>query len=378
MPTGGSNKTSKEKAKEIVERLDYEFLNNYIENQRTKVIIKDFNGYIYDCFLGNLVNGHPPRFVSKSNPLFSLKNITIWLKLHNKNFELYENNVYENSEKKLMFHCLKCDEIFEMAWLKVYSDQNCSFCRGLRVGKYNNLAYLRPELVEEWSSENKISPFDVVEFSHIKIWWICKKCKYKWQAFVQTRTKGEGCPACCGKVVTDKNRLSILFPEIAIQWHPYKNKDFLPTMFSFASSKEKIWWLCNKCGYEWKNYISQRTSNGGRGCPKCRSSKGNKIIENFLIKNDINFIPEYKFEDCKNIFLLPFDFYLPDYNILIEYDGIVHYEDKFNNLIEFEKVKMRDDIKTKYCIDKDILLIRVPYWELDNIENILYDKLNLL
>ena len=76
---------------------------------------------------------------------------------------------------------------------------------------------------------------------------------------------------------------------------------------------------------------------------------------------------------------LPFDFYLPKYNICIEYDGQQHYKiDCFNNtLLDLMNLRYRDDIKTNYCQQNNIKLIRIPYWDFDNIESILIKELNL-
>jgi len=79
--------------------------------------------------------------------------------------------------------------------------------------------------------------------------------------------------------------------------------------------------------------------------------------------------------DCRNKKELPFDFYLPDYNLCIEYDGIFHYEDIFDKPYDFKTGKKRDKIKTKYCKDNNINLLRIPYWEFDNIEEILRQTL---
>lgn len=115
------------------------------------------------------------------------------------------------------------------------------------------------------------------------------------------------------------------------------------------------------------------------GCPHCRESKGEKEIRRILIENDIEFIKEYRIKDCKFKTSLPFDFYLPKLNIFIEYDGEYHYQiiDFFGGLDKFISRKINDTIKTEYCKRNDIKLIRIPYWEKNNIEEILIKELNL-
>lgn len=114
----------------------------------------------------------------------------------------------------------------------------------------------------------------------------------------------------------------------------------------------------------------------GGGCKHCQMSKGEHKIYTWLTNEDIEFEQEYTFADCYNIRMLPFDFYLPDINILIEYDGELHYEPhRFGTedqaLIKLEQTKSNDSIKTKYALDNGIKLIRIPYWDYDNIEEIL-------
>lgn len=115
----------------------------------------------------------------------------------------------------------------------------------------------------------------------------------------------------------------------------------------------------------------------GIGCPKCKKSKGNDRIQDFLIKNNIKHETEKRFKTCKNKKQLPFDFYLTELNILIEFDGHQHFKiikrssDENKNIECFEKVKRNDKIKTQWAIDNNIKLIRIPYYDEDKIEEIL-------
>lgn len=131
---------------------------------------------------------------------------------------------------------------------------------------------------------------------------------------------------------------------------------------------------CEKCGEtfikDFAHYYYQKEIY----CHKCSAarSKGEEIIENILSEYNINFIRQKRFKDCKNIKPLPFDFYLPDYNTCIEFDGKQHYEKNvYDTDKSFELRQKRDKIKTDYCKEKKIKLIRIPYLERDNIRNIL-------
>ena len=120
-------------------------------------------------------------------------------------------------------------------------------------------------------------------------------------------------------------------------------------------------------------------------CPYCNSVyKGEEVIRLFLEQKQIEYKAQYYFKDCRDEIALRFDFYIPNYNLCIEYDGIGHFEPtNFNGIDDerakkgFEKQKLHDQIKDKYCENNNINLLRIPYWKKDNIEKILKQTLNL-
>lgn len=136
---------------------------------------------------------------------------------------------------------------------------------------------------------------------------------------------------------------------------------------------------CDK-GHRWtpkiSNFFRHRT-----GCPACRMSKGEKEIALILKRDNINFISEKKFEECRRHYPLRFDFYLPDYNILIEYQGKQHYElatftkDKVVAEYQFEQIKIRDAIKKQWAIDNGYRFLEIPYTAINQIEEILTQEL---
>lgn len=113
------------------------------------------------------------------------------------------------------------------------------------------------------------------------------------------------------------------------------------------------------------------------GCPKCNKSKREKIIPWFLDKNKINYEEQKKFDGCKNKSYLPFDFYLPDYNLCIEFKGIQHYEanEHMNVSIGLKKRQINDNIKRRFCDKNDIKLIEVKYS--DNLVQKLKESLDI-
>lgn len=147
----------------------------------------------------------------------------------------------------------------------------------------------------------------------------------------------------------------------------------------YDSLKEYANFYCHKCGSQVKDRASYILS---RGCPVCGGPSMEMKISKILTEYHINYIPQFSFNDCKDQRKLPFDFYLPDYNILIEYDGEQHYRPVNFGGISDEKARenflitrRHDEIKTKYCKQHKINLIRIPYWEKDNIELIIVNNI---
>lgn len=144
----------------------------------------------------------------------------------------------------------------------------------------------------------------------------------------------------------------------------------------YKDGSEKILMQCPK-GHEFEMCIHDFKQ--GNRCPKCNESKGENKISKFLDNKNIEYIRQYRIDDCRCLRTLPFDFYLSKYNCYIEYDGKQHYlyGGFGTDLLELMNLKYRDDIKTNYCKDNNIKLIRIPYWEFNNIEEILKLELNL-
>lgn len=146
----------------------------------------------------------------------------------------------------------------------------------------------------------------------------------------------------------------------------------------YTNNKEKILIDFN-CGHK-PHHITPSMLKQNYGCPICSESKGEKTIRLYLESNSINFIQEYRFNDCKHKSLLRFDFYIEDYNLCIEFDGRQHFEaiDHFGGEENLKLTQTRDKIKNKFCKGNGINLIRIPYWELENVENILNEEFERL
>jgi len=312
-----------------------------------------------------------------SNP-YTLKNIALWLKINNKRFKIYSKK-YKKANIDLQWKCLKrdCGEIFEYSWNKI-SQKNigCPYCSGHKVNIKNCLATKRPDLIEEWHSikNGDLTPYDVTCGCIKIVWWQCKK-GHEWQDSINNRTNiihNRNCSYCIGKRPSKDYNLSIINPKLSEEWNYNKNRK-KPEEYTPVSG-QRVWWKCRECGHEWKAQISNRSN--GNGCPECSESKGEKKISEYLNINKIYYIPQKEFEGLIGLGNgnLSYDFYLPDYNLLIEYQGGQH--EKFIKWIHiiyenFEKQLEHDKRKKEYAINNNINLLEIWYWDFDNIEEIL-------
>lgn len=194
-----------------------------------------------------------------------------------KNLPLKPENFSPGSHKKIWWSCSKGeDHIWKAGIYTRVKGHGCPICSGLKITKTNNLAVVNPDLAKEWHpKKNQESPFEVSPGSHKKAWWICEK-DHEWESSIRHRVKGIGCPYCSNKRVSKDNCLSATHPELALEWHPIKNKDLSPDQVTYGICK-KVWWKC-QCGNEWQAIISNRARRGD-SCPRCKGNKDQLVFD---------------------------------------------------------------------------------------------------
>lgn len=180
---------------------------------------------------------------------------------------------------------------------------------------------------------------------------------------------GSGCPEC-GRIASNKN--STKTNEQFLLELNDANPDVIPLQ-DYIQAKISIWVMCKKCGHQWLA-TPDHLLHGGR-CQECSATPNEKKLGDILKRRGFKIERQKKYDDCRDQLPLPFDIYLLEYNILIEYDGEQHYKPvNFGGISDddahtnFLKTQYHDSIKTQYCQNNNISLIRVPYWEKNNLE----------
>jgi superfamily II DNA or RNA helicase len=249
---------------------------NYPEHEWDAVINSRVKGNGCPC----CANQKP----SNSNSLAS-RYPEIALQWHpKKNGNLTPEQVVSGSHKGRWW---KCSEGSDHEW-KASPDnrtkgQGCPFCAGQKASVTNSIASLYPELAQQWHSKRngELTPNQVVAGSNRRVWWICTKgCDHEWEAVISSRVRGNKCPYCAHQKLSVTNSLATLYPEVALQWHPTKNKNLTPNQVISGSNK-KAWWRCpNHPNHEWESVIASRVN--GTGCPICNSGWTVPAIRQFV------------------------------------------------------------------------------------------------
>lgn len=285
--------------------------------------------------------------------------------------------VYTNNKTKIEFQCLIDGCLHK--WLarpdNILSGYGCPECAKRKISAARIKTH--EEFVEEVAIKNPgVKVLGKYVSDNTKIEFQCNNpgCGHRWFAtpdkIIHALT---GCPECAKSNSAKKRSKTHKNFVNEVQ---RKNPN-IEVVGEYAGVKTKIEFKCRVCGHTWLA-TPDSIVNGNSGCPICAQSHGERSITIWLKNNLVDFIPQCKFNNCRDIEPLPFDFYLPKYNICIEYDGVQHFKPvNFGGIsdecamINFKQTQLHDNIKTKYCTQHGIILIRISYLEKNNINSIL-------
>lgn len=268
---------------------------------------------------------------------------------------------YPGGHGKVPMRHIKCgNEFLKNVHDIITKGSGCPFCNGTKPQKYN----------EQWVINNTPEPYQYLsgyEAMSTKCLFHCKKCD---SDFYQTPSRLinqhlYGCNCQSTKKWTHESFLNTLGKECLLEYdvlEQYQNTD---TKLRF---KHKV------CGTEFEltpyKFIYRHNK---KYCPICyyNKSHGEILIDTYLTNINIDYQRQFSFPDFPKRF---FDFYIPSLRLAIEFDGQQHYE--FSPFFhrtqeEFQKRQQIDVEKNQYCLNKDIMLLRIPYTETDNLNTIL-------
>lgn len=295
---------------------------------------------------------------------------------------LYDNIVvigeYEKASKKMEFLCTRHNKLFSATPNNILRGESCPLCgKELNSARRTKTTY---DFIQEVSSifGDEITVISEYKGSRNKVTCRCNIHKIEFTSNSSRLVRGSTspCPICQAE---NTRKRCVKSNEQFLRELADANPNIV-ALEEYKDDHSKILCRCKIHNYEWfamPNKILHKYT----GCPRCCAYHNENVIAKILDKWGYDYFLQKRFIDCNDKNALPFDVYLPSFNICIEYDGEQHFyplrrgkmsqEDAEKS---FQATLRHDKIKNKYCKKNGIYLIRIPYFEKENIEYILFDE----
>lgn len=287
-----------------------------------------------------------------------------------------------NSNKPVKVICDYCGEQYTINYNNYNKGESgidaCKKCRHKRVAdvtrERREKKYMG--LVQQVADKKGYTVIYPQEYKSVKtrIKYICPK-HGEHDSSIANFIRGKGCKDCANEQV--RYHFVKDAEEVEEYINSFNGNKLLNKEDYITSTTNNLIIQCS-CGNTYTTSLSNYKMMTYKQCPHCRHSYsiGERIIERFLNVSNIEYIKQKTFEDCKDEIVLPFDFYLPYYNCCIEFDGQGHFAPVWGEK-SFTLLKKHDEIKNNYCANNNIKLLRIPYWDGGNIEDIIIKELDI-
>lgn len=285
---------------------------------------------------------------------------------------------YINSRTRIIVRHNVCGNEFDAEPINLLKGKHkCKKCRIKNRTKTDE--EFKEEVCRKYGNEYSI--LSKYTNSKTKIDVIHNLCGTKYSVSPNNFLRGRKCPNCKKKSISEKNGITLNdFKDRVFELY---GDEYIVTDSVYTNAREKIKVTHNLCGND--IYITpDKLLNRGQECIYCnklsRVSKGEKKIEKWLKDNEITYEREHTFDDCVDNRKLPFDFAIfnkyDELILLIEFDGQHHFTsiELWGGDENLKDTQRRDKIKNDYCNNNNINLLRIPYWEFDNIDKILEEE----
>ena len=349
------------------------------------------------------------------------------------------SEVYDSKNKKLTYHCLICNNIWDKNPCEIFVTSGCPKCASKLKGIKQRMSY------EDFISTITLDNISIIKESYINtnlsVDCICKNCGYKWtvnQASSLRHVK-IGCPKCANNmnlsnedfikkygnninsniILLEKylncttpilckckicGDLSYKMPKHIINGNGCRkctailrgeqlkltqeefedriknNNSNILVVGKYLGYNERILCKCIVCNNLWNPFANSILKS--TGCPFCEMTIGEQLIKSYLDNHNIEYDYEHTYSDLRGINngLLSYDFHIIEYNLLIEFQGIQHERqtEYFGGEKQFEVQQEHDKRKRQYAKNHNINLLEIWYYDINNIEEILDNYLNNL
>lgn len=315
----------------------------------------------YEC--GKITNKEPLTF---SGDFI----ISRFKEVHGEKYD-YSKVEYVNANTDVTIVCPKHGD-FKMKPSAHFREKRiCPNCRkeiGNTKGKEKNASKWFDQMNELWGNKFDFSKTQYKNVrSNVTVRCIEHDQYFTTKATILSRGIG-GCDKCYEQVFRQKHSEKML-PRFIKKANKIHGNYYDYSLVEYSNNQTLVKIICPKHGVF--EQIPDSHVNARCGCQLCTSSSGEKRIAAYLDSIGISFVfQKYVKIDGANYY---YDFFLPEKNIMIEYDGKQHYQPIkfFGGLEGFKSTQIRDDKKNKYCSDQGIQLLRIPYYDFDRIEEII-------
>ena len=284
-------------------------------------------------------------------------------RVHDKLPNIVIKSKYYNSFSYVDVECITCGNSYKSLAANLLKGYGCKSC------------YLksRKRDISDFEKEVRAINKDIIVGDDYvdgktKCTFICKICGYERSVlpnnFLSTGCK---CIKCEGHVKKSTDE----YKKIVYSKNPNIN-----VLSEYEATLKNTKYSCNKCGSHWEEQPYTLEVRGYR-CKYCEtvSSKLESDAEEFLINNGINYVAQHKFDDLVGVGgrRLSYDFFLPDFNMLIECQGKQHYAaiNYFGGEQQFETQKEHDSRKRNYASENGYTLLEIPYYHAEHVNEIL-------
>ena len=290
-------------------------------------------------------------------------------KMQSINSDIIVTSKYQNYKTRITVKNKICNHIWETTPDNLLKGNNCPICSRLSQRKTHE------QFIQELSIVHpNIIVLNKYTTAKTKIECLCAVDGYRWDTKATNLLSGYGCPVCGSKRTGLKKRktneqfvleMSLINPDIELL-EPY------------TTCHSKIKCKCKLDGYEWYGMPSNLLRK--EGCPLCCTSKGEREITKYLKENKLEYQPQIMFDGLLGVGngKLSYDFYIPQYNLLIEYQGEQHFEsvEHFGGKEQLLVQQEHDKKKREYAYNNEYNLLEISYTDINNIYEIITEYIS--